>query len=617
MNIRKFSVFGILYFFIICISGVSQSVNTATYKPWYTYDEICKICSDWAKNYPTMVKSDTFGLSQKNRPIIRVRINCAEDKTPRQRFFFDGATHGNEKIGAEICMRVMKELIEKYASDPKIKTVVDRSEFVFIPVINPDGFCSGTQGRRSLENGKDGDRAGGIKLAGKDSDGSLPYQWPELKAMYRMHVDAPTYFGLDYHCGQESFFFPFFANSLTGGILDLDACNSIKKFYPIPASHSGQLVDFTQEYGDRGGGVTNDGAYAKNGSLSCMPEVCPHYPAESLIDGITQKNLDHILAVIGEMQKGVCGVVRDAQTKAPLYARVKVKDKGAPVFSSPFSGAYYKYIPSPSGSLEVTVFSNGYKPQTKTVSAVSGAFATLDFDMEYDKNLKFYGLSVEMIGVANTMSLLEMYNCLEASDQKGTVVNNGFIVVDLGPYTYATHTSSEDITVYGVGTDAYTVNVSNDPSEIVDKGKTLGQGSGKASFDLSKAGIDKARFIRIDATGTATIDAIEALPHDLITPVSNAGSTTTVLPPPKISQNKTGRGIILQSHIPMGWFSVSIFDCRGKMVYRVAQSYAKTSALQFFTWTGIDMHGSRCSNGTYIFQINTTQSSAAVKASLY
>jgi hypothetical protein len=548
-----------------------------------------------------------------------VRINCTGDKTPKQRFFFDGATHGNEKIGSEICMRVMKELIEKYGTDPKIKALVDRSEFVFIPIINPDGFCSGTQGRRSLENGKDGDRAGGFKLAGKDSDGSLPYQWPELKAMYLMHVDAPTYFGCDYHCGQESFLLPFFANSVTGGLPDAAACSKIASFYPIPAidtmskEYKEYKEYYDEEYGGKGGGITNDGAYGKNGSLSCMPEVCPHYPAESSIDGITLKNFNNIQAVIGEMQKGVSGVIRDAKTKNPLYARVTVKSHGVPVFASPFSGAYYKYIPSPSGTIEVTVFSNGYKPQTKTVPAVSAAFATLDFDMEYNNALKFYALSLELIGVGNSMTFQQMLDCLESSDGKGTPVNNGFIVVDLGPNTYATHQSANDITVYGAGSDKYAVSVSNNPSEIVDKGKPLGEGSGKASFDLSKAGIDKARYVRIDATGTATIDAIEAEPHDLNASIGDQ-NTTKVIPLQKIFSNKASKSITVQSYIPHGAFGVKIYDCTGKMIFDLAHDYASFSALQTFVWMGVDAHGSHCSSGTYIFIISSSSGRVAVKA---
>ncbi|MBN1984599.1 MAG: hypothetical protein JW795_23940 [Chitinivibrionales bacterium] len=575
--------------------------SPTVHKPWYTFDEIGKICSGYAVKYPSLVRFDTIGYSLKKRVIWRVRINCIADTTPRQRFFFDGATHGNEKIGTEICMRIMKELVEKHETDQKIKTLLGYSEFVFIPIINPDGFMSN---KRSLDNGKDADRAGAFKLGGKDSDGSLPNQWPELKAMYLMHVEAPTYFGCDYHCGTKDFLFPFFANKLSGKIPDIELCNNLKKFYPIAIHEPQEYAAHDQEEdGLRGGGITNDLAYAKNGSMSFMPEVCAHNPPENTIDGITQSNLDNVLAVINEMQKGVCGVIRDASSKAPLYGRVSVKNNGAPVFSSPFSGAFYKYIPSASGTLEVTVFSNGYKAQTKTMTAVTGGFAKLDFDMEYDKTLPYHGMSVEMMGVGNSMAFEEILACLEKPDGKGTVVNNGFIVIDLGPKTYATNHPENDITVEATGSDKYTVSISNDPMEIVDNGKNLGEGSGKTSFDMAKAGIDKARYIRIDATGAVTVDAVAALPNDLNTSIHEQKAFAHA--DRNLRAYKTAAGITFHGFIPQGAFRLAIFDMRGRCIATVANEHSYTAGGQMFTWNGLDSRGQRCGSGTYALSITT------------
>ncbi len=575
-------------------------------KPWYDFDDVLGILTQYTKDYPDLTYLDTAGFSLGKKPILYFRISSTPDTAARQIIYHSGATHGNEKIGTETCMLIIKYLLENYGKDRGVTELLDRSEFHFHPILNIDGFSYSERGRRTLNNGKDPNRAFSWKLGGKSSDGSLPNQWPEMKTYQRNMIDRPYFYSSDYHCGTKATLDPFFT-SVDGGVMDGSAYSAVKKKYP---PYSG-VERWEQVYiiETRSGGISCDSPYGKNGNIALLPEMCNHYPPTSSIEKISQYHLEKFLDVNEEMQQGVCGRIRDATSGEPVYGRVTVDGKGAPVFSDPRSGAYYKYIPSPSGTFEVTVFANGYKTETKSVPAAGNAFAALDFEMTRDPEKKFAALSLDIVGLDNTASQPELYSCLELHDSNGLEVD-GFIIVDFGKKTPVTdQQGAEDITVYGTG--SYTLSISDDLDKITDNdGVQVGQGSGDKSFDLSSLSIDSARYARIDADG-AEIDAIEAEPFDF--PTGNKIHTVTPLPGnvfKVISPLSIGGDVVMQVYIPRGNYAVKVFNCKGREIAAPARGNAKAAGIKMLHWQAKRNAG----NGTYIFRVTTTDGEKSVTA---
>ncbi len=578
-------------------------------KPYYDFDDIVGLLTQYTVDYPEMVWYDTAGFSIDNKPVIRFRIRSKPDTAALQRIYFSGCCHGNEKIGSETIMLIIATLLGGYESDPTIKELVDRSDFLFHPILNVDGFTSSDQGRRTLANGKDPNRAFGWKLGGKSSDGSLPYQWPEMKIYFHPMIEAPSYFSLDYHAGTNKTLDPFFC-PVTGGVMDADAYEKIQEVYPpyLGTTRTTSLWEQRYVLETRGGGIGCDGSYGKCGNISVLPECCDHYPAESKLEEISGFHMDKFFDCIEEMQKGVCGRLRDARDGSPVYGRVQVVGKGAGTVSDPRSGAFYKYIPSPSGTFEVSVFANGYKPAAKTVDASSDAFALVDFDLEYDGELPYAGITVDVVGLDNEISQPDIYSCLLANDGAGAEVD-GFIIVDLGAKTPVTdQDGAEDLTIYGSGT--YTVSIHYDIDKLIDdEGVKLGKGLRDESFDLSTVDIDSARWVRIDASSAATIDAIEAAPREIATGNKVQPHTSLHQDVFKVISPLSRSGaIIMQAYIPRGNYSVKVFDCKGKEVATLAQENAKTAGTRTFRW-----HSNRSvSNGTYIFHVKTVYGEKSV-----
>ncbi len=591
-----------------------QSNSGESYKPWYSFNDVVELFDSWEKKYADMTTFDTVGYSLRNKPVLQFTVFGAPATAMRQRIYFSGACHGNEKIGTETCMMIIDHLLKNYSSDQKVKELVDRSEFVFHPILNIDGFTASQRGRRTLDNGRDPNRAFGWKMGGKGSDRSLPYQWPTMKAYFRCMVEAPWYLSLDYHAGMKATLDPFFA-PVSGGVMDKAAYDRIGEVYPAMPMKENQESYYIFE--NRGGGIGCDGAYGKCGNISILPEQCNHYPPEREIENIAKWHMDKFLAVIKEMQKGVSGKLVDARDGSPVYGRVQVKEKGAGTYSDPRSGSFFKYLPYPSGSFEVSVFANGYKPATKTVQSNANGFAQVEFKLEYDSTLQFAALSADVVALDNEISQKEVYSSLLSPDGSGAKIE-GYLIWDFGAKSPITdQPGDKDLTIHGLS-GSYSVSIHNDVDKIIDdEGVKLGNGQGKTSFDLSSASIKSGRWVRIDSDNSATIDAIEAAPKRIATAIVDkriinvTKQTLRILP-----HRASPLGMPIEAFIPQGAYSLSVYDLMGRPIQNINKGYAQAARIHTFVWDCSMKNGRHCSAGTYLILLSTDKGTSIVKGQI-
>ena len=69
---------------------------------------------------------------------MKISKNARKDKDGKKpSVLYVGAQHAREWITPEMNRRLMHYLIDNYASDPKIKRLVDKNELWFVPVVEP------------------------------------------------------------------------------------------------------------------------------------------------------------------------------------------------------------------------------------------------------------------------------------------------------------------------------------------------------------------------------------------------------------------------------------------------------------------------------------------------
>ena len=90
--------------------------------------------------HPDLISRTTIGTSYEGRELWAVKIsdNVGVDEGEPEVLFTAGQ-HAREHLTVEMALYLIDELTGKYATDPRIKGIVDSREIWIIPSVNPDG----------------------------------------------------------------------------------------------------------------------------------------------------------------------------------------------------------------------------------------------------------------------------------------------------------------------------------------------------------------------------------------------------------------------------------------------------------------------------------------------
>lgn len=171
-----------------------------------TYEAIVTQLTDLANTYPDICQLKTIGTTISGNTIYALRISkdvSQEDFEPEIRLV--GAHHGNEAIGAELCLYWTRDLLQNYGTDEDATYIVDHYELWSQPVVNPDGYIATTRGNA---NGYDLNRNYSY-MWNQDLGSSGPEAFSELEtqavrdyAIWDGPTDTNTFVAsLTYHSG--------------------------------------------------------------------------------------------------------------------------------------------------------------------------------------------------------------------------------------------------------------------------------------------------------------------------------------------------------------------------------------------------------------------------------
>ncbi|MFK7883775.1 MAG: M14 family zinc carboxypeptidase [Phycisphaerales bacterium] len=148
----------------------------ADYKP---LDAIYAKMDEMRARRPDLVEVFEFGRSHEDRPLRAMRITApaSVDAPCRPAVLFNTLTHAREWVPPMANMFVAETLIADYDTDPYIRDLVDRVEWVFVPVLNPDGYeHSWTEFRFWRKNRRDAETLFGRQV-GVDLNRNYSFEW--------------------------------------------------------------------------------------------------------------------------------------------------------------------------------------------------------------------------------------------------------------------------------------------------------------------------------------------------------------------------------------------------------------------------------------------------------
>ena len=143
-------------------------------------------------DHPHYMDLTSIGTSVEGRELWTVRITDpsvpAEGKV---RIYIDGEHHGNEYLGGELCILLLRHLLEDQG-DPLVQQVLREAIVWVTPMLNPDGNA---RDRRSNANGVDLNRNYPFKFTPGGSHGDAPASEPEVAAnvAFMESVDLDLY----------------------------------------------------------------------------------------------------------------------------------------------------------------------------------------------------------------------------------------------------------------------------------------------------------------------------------------------------------------------------------------------------------------------------------------
>lgn len=476
---------------------------------YHTYQEFLDTLNILARNFSHICRLETIGFSVQNRPIVVMRITDNPDREEYEpEILIEGNTHGDEKIGSEAAFGILRYLVLNYGVDPLVTQMVNNREIWISPVVNPDGHVSNS---RYNANGVDLNRDYGYAW---DTGWGSPdaFSQPETRAFRNLSARCHFSHWTSYHSGTLFISCPW-------------------SYSPFPPPDSALIIGtFAREYASFTGypyaqgyhgmyeihGCSKDYAYGVYGAISWTTEICyiKTPPADS-IEPITNREIQAMKNLIIKIKIGIEGVIKDSITNEPIKALIQV-DNFWPVYSDSVDGYFMRPLLPDTYTLKI--MAPGY--QTKIIENVISPSDTaifLEIKLLPDPNPRYFGFITTMLRHRdnNVIPTFSNFALGYPDDRRISLGINGWIIIDmLKPIL---NQPGIDFLVYENDNDpeGYFVYVSqnwNGPFY------SCGTDTGTGGFDLSRSGLNWARYIKIldDGDGSSSptagfdLDAIVA-----------------------------------------------------------------------------------------------------------
>ncbi len=135
----------------------------------------------WHARYPKLTRLKKIGASRQGRTIWALGIGAHGKAGSRPSFLLNGAHHGDEVLTVEFVLDAIQVLLERSATDARVKRWLEELVVWCVPVINPDGLAASMEVYRftGRKNGF-GQRPGGAPQAtykGVDINRNYPFRW--------------------------------------------------------------------------------------------------------------------------------------------------------------------------------------------------------------------------------------------------------------------------------------------------------------------------------------------------------------------------------------------------------------------------------------------------------
>jgi murein tripeptide amidase MpaA len=128
-----------------------------------------------AATYPQLAALSDLGASIQGRQVKMIRITGPGSTATRPAFIIHGTQHAREWVTPMSVMYVVDRFLETYATDARVRNIVDHIDFYIMPCVNPDGYeYTRTTNSQWRKNRRDNP---GTTCDGVDLNRNWGFQW--------------------------------------------------------------------------------------------------------------------------------------------------------------------------------------------------------------------------------------------------------------------------------------------------------------------------------------------------------------------------------------------------------------------------------------------------------
>jgi len=414
---------------------------------YHTYQEITDTLTIWAQQFSNIAELHSIGQTVQGREmwIMKISDNVSFEEAEPE-FKYISTMHGDEVVGKEMLIELIRLLLHEYGTTQRITDLVDNTEIWIMPNMNFDGTVANSRYN-----------ANGANLNRNFPDreyGDPPYPGhsyiiqPETQNMIDFTAQHNYVMSANFHGGALVANYPWDLK-LPGdpGVYPYSACPDDITFIDLALTYA---VNNPPMYNSSifTNGITNGSAWYQihggmqdwNYFIYDCKEITMEiseikWPPVSTLPQFWLENRESLLAYMEKVHTGIKGIILDSLTGLPIEAYVTILETGSGVSTDPDFGDYYKVI-SP-GTYNVLVSAPDYR-NTLVTNVYVDSFPATIIDIQLIPEITFeLELFVEDIQTSNPIpdvkiSLFKNGNIFltDSTDL------NGVIVVDVEPDSF-------------------------------------------------------------------------------------------------------------------------------------------------------------------------------------
>ncbi|MGH1363419.1 MAG: M14 family zinc carboxypeptidase [Calditrichia bacterium] len=459
------------------------------------YNDMLHRLEELQKQYQHIIRLQTIGKSVLGRKLIAVKISDNPSLSEAEpKLAFDGGYHGDEIITTEVLIRFIEDFCSRYATDKRVRQLINSREIHVLPLVNPDGRETLT---RRNANHVDLNRDWG-HLWNSAGNSEHPFSQPETRAVLNWINKQNFSIHQSLHAGAQLISYPW--SCRPGRVPDAALFDYLASGYATSSGYS--TLQLGSGYNELYPvcGTAKDAYYALNGTLGWTMELTQNKtPAYSEVDAIYQQNKPSFLYLLQQVGHGLAATIQDAQTGKPVMARIEIRNDRQnfwPIYSP--RGYFHKFLLQ--GKYELRVSANGYKTAVFPNISVKDTGA-VKLNIALSATSGSYAFKTMATRVPQTTSglLKPPFQALGSPDNRGySLGRNGWIILDMA--AEVRDLPGDDLRIFEAGNsnEGYELSVSINPHG---PWKHIGGGRGTSDFDLARHDIARFRYLRIEDDG--------------------------------------------------------------------------------------------------------------------